>query len=111
MEWVTSTTEPNKIEYQPMSSGKAFVMLRKDIKKTMQTFDMGGESHSQEVYIYHEVQFFTTLTREEVETRFDELYLTADAPKPTMAEVVNNLSDVVDDLMVRVDELENGGNE
>lgn len=106
MDWVTSTVKPEKLEYQKLPNGKAFVMLRKDIQKVTTTFHGADGEEFQDVYMYHEKQFITELSKDEVESRFDELYLTSDVPEPDMKEVVNNLSDIVDDLMTRVDELE-----
>ena len=106
MEWVTSTVKPNEIVYQPMPNGKAFVMLRKDIQQTQQSFQTTEGEQSQEVWIYHEKQFFTQLTEAEVKERFDDLYLTAGMPAPELKDEVSNLSDMVCDLMDRVDALE-----
>ena len=42
---VTSSAMPPKITYQPMGDGKAFVMLRKNIKKVTETiYGENGET-------------------------------------------------------------------
>ena len=93
---VTSSVQPPKVTYQPMGDGKAFVMLRKNIKKVTET-------------MYGEKQFYTKLSEEEVNEQFDSLYLTADVPEPSIAEQVSNISDVLDDVLTRMDELEEKG--
>ena len=106
---VTSSVMPPKITYQPMGDGKAFVMLRKNIKKVTET--MYGENGEQttEMYQYNEKQFYTKLSEEEVNKQFDSLYLTADVPEPSITEQINNISDVLNDVLDRMDELESKG--
>ena len=106
MEWVISNNEPQKVEYHKLSDGRAFVLLHKDISEETQTFDMGGETFSQKMWKCHEKQFTTTLSEEEVNAQFDSLYLTVGVPEPTAKEVLDTLSDAVDALSTRVDELE-----
>ena len=108
---VTSPVEPPKVTYQPRGNGKAFVMLRKNIKKV--TVTMRGENGdiTTETWQYNEKQFDTTLTEKEVNEQFDSLYLTADVPTPTISEQLSNISDVLDDVLTRVDELESKGDE
>ena len=106
---VTSSAMPPKITYQPMGDGKAFVMLRKNIKKVTET--MYGENGEQttEMYKYNEKQFYTKLSEEEVTKQFDSLYLTADVPEPSITEQINNISDVLNDVLDRMAELESKG--
>lgn len=107
--WVQSNNKPDAITYEPLPDGMANVYLRKDIEQVEQTSYQDGELQMQKIWRYREKRIVTNLTKEEVEANFEQLYLTADVPAPTMAEIVNNLSDMVDDLSTRVDELENGG--
>lgn len=106
---VTSSVMPPKVTYQPMGDGRAFVMLRKNIKKVEET--MYGENGEQktEMYQYNEKQFYTKLSEKEVDDQFDSLYLTADVPTPSITEQLNNISDVLDDVLTRMDELEDKG--
>lgn len=106
---VTSSVMPPKVTYQPMGDGRAFVMLRKNIKKVTET--MYGENGEQttEMYQYNEKQFYTKLSEEEVNNQFDSLYLTADVPVPSILEQLNNISDVLDDVLDRIDGLESKG--
>ena len=60
---------------------------------------------TQKMWRCHEKQFMTTLAEEEVANQFDSLYLTVGVPEPTTKEVLDTLSDAVDALSTRVDEL------
>ena len=62
-----------------------------------------------EMYKYNEKQFYTKLSEEEVNKQFDSLYLTADVPEPSITEQINNISDVLNDVLDRMDELESKG--
>lgn len=104
--WVQANEKPEAITYEKLPSGKANVYLRKDFEEVEQTSINSGELQSQKVWRYHEKNFLTDLTEDEVKENFEMLYLTADAPVPKLAEIVDNLSDMVDDLAMRVDELE-----
>lgn len=104
--WVQANERPEAITYEKLPSGKANVYLRKYFEEVEQTSINDGELQSQKVWRYHEKNFLTDLTEDEVKENFEMLYLTADAPIPQLAEIVNNLSDMVDDLAMRVDELE-----
>lgn len=106
---VTSSVMPPKVTYQKVDENKAFVMLRKNIKKVTET--MYGENGEQttEMYQYNEKQFYTKLSEEEVNKQFDSLYLTADVPAPSITEQINNISDVLNDVLDRMDELEEKG--
>lgn len=106
---VTSSVMPPKITYQPMGDGKAFVMLRKNIKKVTETMYCENGEQTTEMYQYNEKQFYTELSEEEVTKQFDSLYLTADVPEPSITEQINNISDVLDDVLNRMDELEEKG--
>lgn len=108
MDYVISNSEPQKIEYHKLSDGRAFVLLHKDIEQYNATYEMSGETMAQKMWRCHEKQFMTTLTEAEVESQFDSLYLTVGAPGPTTKEVLDTLSDAVDALSRRVDELEGG---
>lgn len=107
--WVQSNNKPDVITYEPLPYEMANVYLRKDIERVEQTSYQDGELQTQKIWRYKEKRVVTNLTKAEVEANFEQLYLTADVPAPTMTEIVNNLSDMVDDLSTRVDELENGG--
>lgn len=106
MDYVISNNEPQKIEYHKLSDGRAFVLLHKDIEQYNATYEMSGETMAQKMWRCHEKQFMTTLTEAEVESQFDSLYLTVGSPGPTTKEVLDTLSDAVDALSRRVDELE-----
>ena len=106
---VTSSAMPPKITYQPMGDGKAFVMLRKNIKKVTETMYGENGKTTTEMYKYNEKQFYTKLSEEEVTKQFDSLYLTADVPEPSITEQINNISDVLNDVLDRMDELESKG--
>lgn len=106
---VTSSVMPPKVTYQKVDENKAFVMLRKNIKKVTETmYGENGETTT-EMYQYNEKQFYTKLSEEEVNRQFDSLYLTADVPAPSIAEQINNISDVLNDVLDRMDELESKG--
>lgn len=106
---VTSSVMPPKVTYQKVNDNKAFVMLRKNIKKVTET--MYGENGEQttEMYQYNEKQFYTKLSEKEVNEQFDSLYLTADVPAPSITEQINNISDVLNDVLDRMDESESKG--
>lgn len=106
---VTSSVQPPKVTYQPMDDGRAFVMLRKNIKKVTETMYCENGEQTTEMYQYNEKQFYTELSEEEVTKQFDSLYLTADVPEPSITEQINNISDVLDDVLNRMDELEEKG--
>lgn len=107
MDYVISNNEPSKIEYHKLSDERAFVLLHKDIEQVEQTYQMGGaDTITQKVWRCHEKQFTTDLSEEEVNAQFDSLYLTVGVPEPTSKEVLDTLSDAVDALSTRVDELE-----
>lgn len=109
MDYVISNSEPKKVEYHKLSDGRAFVLLHKDIEQVNQTYQMGGnETITQSVWRCYEKQFMTDLTEEQVNKQFDSLYLTAGVPEPTPKEVLDTLSDAVDALSTRIDELEGG---
>lgn len=108
MDYVISNNEPSKIEYHKLSDGRAFVLLHKDIEQFDSTCEMQGKTFTQKMWRCHEKQFMTTLTEAEVESQFDSLYLTVGVPGPTTKEVLDTLSDAVDALSTRVDELEGG---
>lgn len=107
--WVQSNNKPETITYEPLDHGLANVYLRKNFAQVEQTTIENGEPLTQKIWRYKEKSVVTNLSKKEVEENFEQLYLTADVPAPTMTEIVNNLSDMVDDLSTRVDELENGG--
>lgn len=105
MDYVISNNEPQKIEYHKLSDGRAFVLLHKDIEQYNATYEMSGETMAQKMWRCHEKQFMTTLTEEEVNKQFDSLFLTVGVPEPSAKEVLNTLSDALDALSTRVDEL------
>lgn len=106
---VTSSVMPPKVTYQKVDENKAFVMLRKNIKKVTETiYGENGETTT-EMYQYNEKQFYTKLSEEEVNRQFDSLYLTADVPAPSITEQINNISDVLNDVLDRMDELKSKG--
>lgn len=106
---VTSSVMPPKVTYQKVDENKAFVMLRKNIKKVTETmYGENGETTT-EMYQYNEKQFYTKLSEEEVNKQFDSLYLTANVPAPSISEQINNISDVLNDVLDRMDELESKG--
>ena len=105
MNYVYANSEPKKVEYHKLSDGRAFVLLHKDIEQVDVPYQMGGETVTQKMWRCHEKQFMTDLTEEQVNKQFDSLFLTVGVPEPSTKEVLNTLSDALDALSTRVDEL------
>lgn len=88
-------TEPEKILYQPLPDGTANVYLRKNIAQAERsTFNQGGEE-TQTVWTADEKNIQTELSKEDVEANFEQLFLTADFPEPTLEERVAVLESAI----------------
>lgn len=84
-------SKPDAILYQPLPDGTANVYLRKNIAQAERsTFNQGGEE-TQTVWTADEKNIQTELSKEDVEASFDQLFLTADFPTPTLEERVSVL--------------------
>lgn len=88
-------TEPEKILYQPLPDGTANVYLRKNITQAERSiFNQGGEE-TQTVWTADEKNIQTELSKDDVEANFDQLFLTADFPGPTLEERVAVLESAI----------------
>lgn len=79
--------EPDTITYQPQKDGTANVYLRKNIEQIEVVQSSSSESGSEAMrmtWVADERNFQTTLTLEEVEAQFDELF--SDKKEETQAE-------------------------
>lgn len=88
-------TEPEKILYQPLPDGKANVYLRKNITQAERSVFNQDKEEKQTVWTADEKSIQTELSKEDVETNFDQLFLTADFPAPTLEERVAALETAV----------------
>lgn len=60
-------TMPEELTYRALENGTAEVWIRKNIEQTTVPFDATGEGGGNLEYIYSEVYFRTTASREEIE--------------------------------------------
>ena len=88
-------TEPEKILYQPLQDGTANVYLRKNITQAERSTFNEDKEEKQSVWTADEKNIQTELSREDVEANFDQLFLTADFPAPTLEERVAVLESAI----------------
>ena len=81
-------TEPEKILYQPLPDGTANVYLRRNITQAERSVFNQDKEEKQTVWTADEKNLKTELSKEDVEANFDQLFLTADFPAPTLEERV-----------------------
>lgn len=83
-------SEPSKVLYQPLPDGKANVYLRSNICQADRSdFNQDSKNgETQKIWTADEKQFCTSLTKDEVSANFDQLFMTADIPSPTLEERV-----------------------
>lgn len=88
-------TEPAKILYQPLPDGTANVYLRKNIAQAERSTFNQDKEEKQTVWTADEKNIQTTLSKDDVEANFDQLFLTADFPSPTLEERVAVLESAI----------------
>lgn len=81
-------TEPEKILYQPLPNGTANVYLRKNITQAERSTFNQDKEEKQAVWTADEKNIQTELSKEDIEANFDQLFVTADFPAPTLEERV-----------------------
>lgn len=84
-------SQPEKILYQPLPGGAANVYLRKNITQAERSIFNEDKEEKQSVWTADEKNIQTELSREDVEASFDQLFLTADFPAPTLEDRVSVL--------------------
>lgn len=88
-------SQPEKILYQPMPDGTANVYLRKNIAQAERSTFNQDKEEKQTVWTADEKNIQTTLSKDDVEANFDQLFLTADFPSPTLEERVAVLESAI----------------
>lgn len=88
-------TEPAKILYQPLPDGTANVYLRKNITQAERSTFNQDQEEKQTVWTADEKNIKTKLSKDDVEANFDQLFLTADFPVPTLEERVAVLESAI----------------
>lgn len=88
-------TEPEKILYQPLPDGTANVYLRKNITPAERSTFNEDKEEKQSVWTADEKNIKTELSKDDVEANFDQLFLTADFPAPTLEERVAVLESAI----------------
>lgn len=81
-------TKPEAILYQPLPNGTANVYLRKNITQAERSTFNEDKDEKQTVWTADEKNIQTELSKEDVETNFDQLFLTADFPVPALEDRV-----------------------
>lgn len=79
-------SKPDAILYQPLPDGTANVYLRKNITQAERSTFNQDQEEKQTVWTADEKNIQTELSKEDVEANFDQLFLTADFPAPTLEE-------------------------
>lgn len=85
------SAKPNPILYMP-HNGIADVWLRKNIRKEL-------DEDGNEMWIADEKYLKTDLSKEEVEERFDELFITPEDSNVSLEERIDTLENVILELM------------
>ncbi len=88
-------SQPEKILYQPLPDGTANVYLRKNIAQAERSTFNQDKEEKQTVWTADEKNIQTELSKENVEANFDQLFLTADFPKPALEERVAVLESAI----------------
>lgn len=88
--------EPGAITYMALPKGGADVWLRKNIHEVEEEGERGEVMRFWEC---NEVYLHTELTEAEVTDNFEDLYLEYSHPKPTLAERVDALEEVVLEIL------------
>lgn len=81
-------SKPEAILYQPLPDGTANVYLRKNITQAERSTFNEDKEEKQVVWTADEKNIQTELSKEDVEANFDQLFMTADFPAPTLEERV-----------------------
>lgn len=81
-------TKPERILYQPLPDGTANVYLRRNITQAERSTFNQDQEERQTVWTADEKNIQTELSKEDVEANFDQLFITADFPAPTLEERV-----------------------
>ena len=87
--------KPDAILYQPLPDGTANVYLRKNIEQAERSTFNEGREGKMTVWTADEKQVITTMTKDEVTTNFDSLFLCAVIPTPTLEERITTLERVI----------------
>lgn len=88
-------TKPERILYQPLPDGTANVYLRKNITQAERSTFNRDQEEKQNVWTADEKNIKTELSKDDVEANFDQLFLTADFPVPTLEERVAVLESAI----------------
>lgn len=88
-------SKPDAILYQPLPDGTANVYLRKNIEQAERSTFNEDKEEKMTVWTADEKNIQTELSKEDVEANFDQLFLTADFPVPTLEERVAVLESAI----------------
>lgn len=88
-------SQPEKILYQQLPDGTANVYLRKNITQAERSTFNEDKEEKQSVWTADEKNIKTELSKDDVEANFDQLFLTADFPAPTLEERVAVLESAI----------------
>ena len=90
-----SNERPVSMSYEKIPNGQALVMIRKNIRTEIRTYEDGRE---QTVYIYDEVQFNTSRDEAYVASHADDLYRMMSGSMPTIEERLNALEKAIAEI-------------
>ena len=88
-------SKPDAILYQPLPDGTANVYLRKNIAQAERSTFNQDQEEKMTVWTADEKNTQTELSKEDVEANFDQLFLTADFPAPTLEERITALEQAI----------------
>lgn len=91
-------SKPEAILYQPLPNCTANVYLRKNITQAERSTFNEDTEEKQAVWTADEKNIQTELSKEDVEANFDQLFMTADFPAPTLEERVAVLEAAVTEV-------------
>lgn len=96
--------EPEPLQYMPLPDGKADVWIRKNIREAEMTGEEAGEGIIGAAWEADEVYFRTSLDKENILARMDELYENGGEPIPvkpkeaTTEERLDAIEDAISEL-------------
>ena len=90
-----SNERPVSMSYEKLPNGQALVMIRKNIRTEIRTYEDGRE---QTVYIYDEVQFNTSRDEAYVASHADDLYRMMSGSMPTIEQRLNALEKAIAEI-------------
>lgn len=95
-------SKPDAILYQPLPDGTANVYLRKNIEQAERSTLNEDKEEKMTVWTADEKNIQTELSKEYVEANFDQVFLTADIPTPTLKERVAVLENAIAEMASEV---------